>query len=250
MSVRRGWTRVLVTIGLLAAPSRAAWAQAPAAAPPPPPGVEASLEAAIVATSGNTSTRTAGLSGDLTMRPGKWVYLAKASYVQNEVSGVVSARTTQASLRGARGISKHASLFAQVGYLRDRFSGIDSRSTVDIGAEAKWSGARQSFGVDGSFGYAKEVRLVGAELSTALVGTALHYKLKMSKTSDLSDDLKYSQSLSSRNDYRLEHVIALTAKLSTRFSLKFSNTIRYVNAPVTGFKTTDTITSTALVAKF
>ena len=33
-------------------------------------------------------------------------------------------------------------------------------------------------------------------------------------------------------------------------SLKVSNVIRYVNAPVEGFETTDTITSVALVAKF
>jgi putative salt-induced outer membrane protein YdiY len=36
----------------------------------------------------------------------------------------------------------------------------------------------------------------------------------------------------------------------TIFSLKVSNTIRYVNQPVPGFQTTDTITAVALVAKF
>ncbi len=43
---------------------------------------------------------------------------------------------------------------------------------------------------------------------------------------------------------------AVTARLTTLFSLKVSNTIRYAHAPVPGFKDTDTNTSVALVAKF
>jgi putative salt-induced outer membrane protein YdiY len=38
--------------------------------------------------------------------------------------------------------------------------------------------------------------------------------------------------------------------VTTLFSLKVSNAVRYVNAPAEGFETTDTITSIALVAKF
>jgi putative salt-induced outer membrane protein YdiY len=42
----------------------------------------------------------------------------------------------------------------------------------------------------------------------------------------------------------------VTVKIASMFSLKVSNVIRYVNAPVVDFKTTDTLTSVALVAKF
>jgi hypothetical protein len=45
-------------------------------------------------------------------------------------------------------------------------------------------------------------------------------------------------------------VLALSAKVTTIFSLKASNTIRYLHLPAAGFKTTDTITAIALVAKF
>jgi putative salt-induced outer membrane protein YdiY len=43
---------------------------------------------------------------------------------------------------------------------------------------------------------------------------------------------------------------SVTAKLTTVFSLKVSNVVRYVHEPVVGFETTDTLTSIALVAKF
>ena len=57
-------------------------------------------------------------------------------------------------------------------------------------------------------------------------------------------------SLSEGRDWRYANAVALTAKVTTIFSLKVSNTIRYVNLPVVGFKNTDSITAIALVAKF
>ena len=54
----------------------------------------------------------------------------------------------------------------------------------------------------------------------------------------------------SGENWRLDNTLALVAKINTIFSLKVSNVVRYVNAPVEGFETTDTITSVALVAKF
>ena len=47
-----------------------------------------------------------------------------------------------------------------------------------------------------------------------------------------------------------QHGFAVTAKVTTIFSLKVSNAIRYVHQPVVGFKSTDVITAVALVAKF
>jgi len=53
-----------------------------------------------------------------------------------------------------------------------------------------------------------------------------------------------------RSDWRYANTLALTAKVTTLFSLKVSNTIRYVNLPVVGFTSTDAVTAIALVAKF
>ena len=59
-----------------------------------------------------------------------------------------------------------------------------------------------------------------------------------------------SVSFAESSDWRTANIVALTAKLTTLLSLKVSNTVRYVNAPVAGFEKTDSITSVALVAKF
>ena len=46
------------------------------------------------------------------------------------------------------------------------------------------------------------------------------------------------------------NILAVNAKLVSILSLKASNVVRYVNAPVIGFDSTNTITSIASVAKF
>src|SRR5262249_38783628 len=110
--------------------------------------------------------------------------------------------------------------------------------------------APQKLVVDGGLGYAHETRLVAPNISTATLGGGLIYTLKISKTSDLSEDGHFVFSLSDRSDWRYANAVAVSAKITTIFSLKVSNPIRYVNLPVLGFKNTDMITAVALVAKF
>src|SRR5262245_55991216 len=185
MRVRAG---VLVWIAAGLALGRTAAAQTPQAPPPPPPppAHEGSAEFALVATSGNTSTRTLGLRGDTTFRPGKWVYLFKAAYVQNEVENVLAARSFATSFRASREVSKTMSLVGQVAYLHDRFSGIDHRGAVEAGVAWKWEGPRQYFGADVGAGYANEQRVVPPNLSTGVFASGFKYKLKLSETSDFT----------------------------------------------------------------
>lgn len=92
--------------------------------------------------------------------------------------------------------------------------------------------------------------MVGENLSTATLGGGGLYKLKISDSSELSEDGHLLLSLSEGSDWRFVNIAALTARVTTVFSLKVSNTVRYVNKPVIGFKNTDAVTAVALVAKF
>ena len=62
--------------------------------------------------------------------------------------------------------------------------------------------------------------------------------------------MRYEQSLDEGDQWRLDNAVAVVTKINSIFSLKVSNVIRYANAPVAGFESTDTVTSVALVAKF
>jgi putative salt-induced outer membrane protein YdiY len=104
--------------------------------------------------------------------------------------------------------------------------------------------------IEGGLGYANEKRLFGDDISTATAFVGAGYKLKLSANADLSDDARFVFSLSDSDDWRFNNILAVNAKLVGILSLKASNIVRYVNAPVIGFDSTDTITSIAVVAKF
>jgi putative salt-induced outer membrane protein YdiY len=155
------------------------------------------------------------------------------------------------SLRAQRPVTPRLSGFGQYGYQRDRFAGILNRNVLEAGLAFSWvDKAPHTLIVDAGLGYANETQLRGSTLSTATLGGGGVYTVKLSGTSQITEDAQLVLSLSNGSDWRYTNAIALTAKLTTKFSLKVSNTIRYVNRPVVGFKSTDGVTAVALVAKF
>ena len=150
-----------------------------------------------------------------------------------------------------RTLTERLSAFGEYGYLHDRFAGIESRNTVAGGVSyALVRPQPHQLDVDAGIGYAHESRVEGETLSTAEALLGARYKYRLSDTADVTDDLTFSFSLSDSDDWRTGNAAALTVKIAAIFSLKLSNIVRYVNAPVAGFETTDTLTSVALVAKF
>jgi putative salt-induced outer membrane protein len=233
----------------LTALPRLALAQAPP--PAPPPLREGSAEFAYVGTSGNSSTETIGAGGEFIYRPAPWETKLKTTYVRNESGDELKAHAFLLTFRTQRLIRPRLSGFGQYGYQRDRFAGILDRNTIDGGvAYSAIEMAPQKLVVDASLGYANEQRVLGNNLSTGTFGGGGVYTLKVSTTSELSEDAHIIGSLSQGSDWRFANAIGLTAKITTVFSLKVSNTLRYVNFPVVGFKSTDSLTSVALVAKF
>jgi putative salt-induced outer membrane protein len=225
--------------------------QAPAAPPPPPPKVEGTGELSFVMTSGNTSTDTLGLAGGLIYRPSKWTIDSKVAFVRTEADSVVNARSLAAGSRLSRDLTTKTSLFVQYDFLGSKFAGISQRHTVAGGVSYKAvDDKRNSLRVDAGIGYASEtpVDLPRASTATFLAGGA--YKLKISDTSDFIEEARVVESLSHGDDWRLDNTAALTAKLTTKVSLKLSHVTHVVNLPTPGFKKTDTILSAALVAKF
>lgn len=239
-----------VLLGLLLVP-RLAEAQAPAAAPPSPPKQEGTAEAAFVGVTGNASSSTIGLAGEFIARPDKWTIRQKASFVRNEASGAVTTMAVAYTPRAERAINARVSLFGEYNYFRDRFAGIANRNSVAGGVSLKLIVRKsQTLSFDAGAGYLNETRLTGPNVSSAVYLLGGAYKLKLSATADLSDDVGLVGDGSNTTDWRVTNSIAVTARVSKILSLKVGSTVRYAHAPVPGFKTTDTTTSIALVAKF
>ena len=109
---------------------------------------------------------------------------------------------------------------------------------------------RQKFILMAGVGVSHEERVVGDDLTEGLLTQGALYSVKLSKTSEFTHDFGIQESLADSSNWRLANQASLAAAINKVFSLKLSNVVRYVNAPVSGFETTDTITSVALVANF
>jgi putative salt-induced outer membrane protein YdiY len=66
----------------------------------------------------------------------------------------------------------------------------------------------------------------------------------------VTEDFRYIQPLDSTAEWKVAQETAVTVVITSLLSLKVSNIIRFANAPVPGFKATDTLTSVALVLTF
>jgi putative salt-induced outer membrane protein YdiY len=233
--------------------SQLAWGQTPSAqtAPPPPPGLEAKAEFALVSTSGNADSQTIGTSGEITMRPPNWVVSGKIAFIRQEAEDIVNAKSLTTRERVSRVLTPRLQAFGQHTYLRDLFAGVEHRNNVEGGMSYELLRVgRHTLFTDAGLGYLNEQRTVPPALSTPVGTVGTRYKLRFSETSDLTDDFNASFDFDSDGTWRLNHVIALTARIAAMFSLKVSNQLRFVDEPVPGFERTDRVTSAALVFDF
>jgi putative salt-induced outer membrane protein len=223
----------------------------PTEPPPPPPRVEITAQFGLLATTGNTSTRSLALGGEFAYRPGKWTHTGKLAFAENEDEGEVEARSLAGQYRLARTLTPRLSAFGQYAYLRDTFAGIEHRHT--------WEGGLSYLAIDrephrlrldGSLGYEREIRRDAEDSSSAVAIGGLAYRLRISETSELNEEARVILTLADPGEWKAEQVTDLTAALTSILSLRVSYTVRYSNEPVPTFERTDTITSIALVMKF
>jgi putative salt-induced outer membrane protein len=223
----------------------------PATHPPPPPRREGTAEFAFVGTTGNASTQTIGFGGSVIFRPDRWVITNKAAFVRNESEDAVTAESFAYLFRAERLLSDRLGAFGEYAYFRDEFAGVLHRNSVVGGLSYKVvDTARQLFFVDGGLGYLNEQRTVEPDISTATYAWGAGYRVKISATAEFSDDFRFTGGFDDGGNWRIYENAALTARLTSLFSLKLGYTVRYEHEPVPGFKNTDTTTAIALVAKF
>jgi putative salt-induced outer membrane protein YdiY len=248
--------RALAVVALLSVLSVSAAAQspvvppAPPPPPPPPPRTEFAGDFSFVGTSGNASTESLGLGAEYVQRPQDWELRGKVGYIRSHSDSELTAESTAVLLRATHTVSRRVGYFGEYNFLRDRFAGVASRHDVVGGVSYLFlDTARQQCSGNVGLGYSNEQRLVGDDLSNAIWTSGENYRAKLSDTAEFTDDLVVNQALSDAGDWRIAHVAALSAKLTSVFSLRVSSTVRYVHQPVAGFETTDTVTAIALVAR-
>ena len=208
-------------------------------------------EVSLVATSGNSDTRTFGLGGGVNYDPDGWRWLGRVSYVETEADDQLRARSQSALVEMSRPFSGRLEVYGRGGYLRDLFAGIERRLSTEGGlAHNAITAEPQSLQLLAGFGFTREQRVVGDDLSLGTANVTGRYRWAIAETSALTEEAAFMAPLNTGDDWRFTNEVAVTAALSTRLSLKVSHKLSYLNQPVPGFRKTDSIVSAALVANF
>jgi len=208
-------------------------------------------EVSLVATSGNSDTRTFGLGGEVIYDPGVWKWLGRVAYVETEADDELRARSQSALLETARAFSERLEVYGRGGYLRDLFAGIERRLTTEGGlAYHLLATEPHSLQVLAGLGFTDEQRSAGGDRSLGTANATGRYSWAITETNTLTEEAALVADLNAGDDWRFTNEIAATAALSTRLSLKVSHRLSFLNEPVPGFRKTDTILSAALVANF
>jgi putative salt-induced outer membrane protein len=256
-SRKRGIVKNVVRSALLLGLSPAGLALAQSAPCPcptpagPPPLWSGSAELSFLSTSGNTRTSSLGAGLEVDYKPAPWAVIFKAAYLRASTNDETTAEQLSASLKGVRDLTPHVDVFVGGGYLRNRFAGIRSLVNGEGGAGYKLLvGPVHTLRAEVGVGYTHEDQLVGENRSYASARAGLGYKWEFSKFAAFTNDFSYLFDLSDSSNWIVAEKAAITAALTSIFSLKASYTLLYNNEPVPTFKKTDTATAVALVAKF
>jgi N-acetylmuramoyl-L-alanine amidase/putative salt-induced outer membrane protein YdiY len=233
-----GWRLALRHSG----PAGSAVAQQFAKTDPPPPRWERTAELSLVATSGNTDTQTLGAGGSLIFRPGVWVTHARVAYVRSATDGVDTAESLVADVRQSRAISPRVDVYGRGAYLRDRFAGIRHRTTVDAGfGWVAVNEAPHSLKLDAGAGVTHEARLADGSQTFGVGTLGALYRLRVSRTSDLSNQFLFTADLGDAPNWRFQNGLTLTVTMTRVLSLKVGHEVKRINRPVPGFRATDTV---------
>ena len=215
--------------------------------PESPPPLEVSSELSLVATGGNTSTRTIGAGGSLTHRTETRRTRLAVAFLTSDSDEVTLARSLTAQARHGISVGSRANLFGEALYARDVFAGIEDRRTLSAGAAFTPPMPRgQTLSVESSVGYTAERRL-DEDLRFATGSGALAYSWTMRPGTTLTEDVAFIADFEQANNWRSTSITTVSVTLTRLLSLKATQAIDYRRTPVPGFRRADFRTAAALV---
>jgi putative salt-induced outer membrane protein YdiY len=227
----------------------AAAAQTPPKEPPPLWDVQ--VGASFVGTSGNSDTASTGADFAAHRRGLVWLVDSTATAVRTNSDDVTTAERYLGMLRGQRKLTSIVGLSAGEKLERDRFSGIDLRSILDAGLS--WALVRRpAWTLDGltGIGWNHESRNAGPGLDDPVGVLQLLSRIPFGSAGDMTQRVTYYPDFKTTSAYRSEAELAAQAAMASHLALKMGYLLRYSNAPVPGFKQTDSTATASIVLRW
>jgi putative salt-induced outer membrane protein len=211
-------------------------------------GWQGSVAFGYLQTTGNSNTTTLNAKALAGWKSGDWQDAFLFQTLKASADGVVNAESTNLNAQTDYNLSSLNYVFGNVDYLRDVFSGYESRTSEVVGYGHRFlSSDTQQLDLEVGAG-ARQTRYTDqtseSEPVEQLTGSYLY---KFTKTSNFSENLTLIHGAS--NTYS-QSVSALTVNLAGSFALSVSDTVSHNSTVLPGFKNTDTITAVSLVYSF
>jgi putative salt-induced outer membrane protein len=209
-------------------------------------------EAGVSVANGNTKAKTYNLKQESSFVFDENTLKLQARYLNAYSNNVESARYILGALRYERALSERVSLIAGQGYESDKFAGYDFRHNSDIGAKYNIVKEEKFYWfLEAGYRYTNEKRLDGSHVYSNSLRGYTETEKKWNENVSTKYYIEYVPSLDESKDYLINTELSLSAALDSTFSIKSSYLVRYDHLPAPGTSTrTDTLLSTALVAKF
>jgi putative salt-induced outer membrane protein YdiY len=232
--------------------ARSVAAQAPAAPPPPPPPLwDAQVGASFVGTSGNSDTASTGADFAAHRRGSIWQIESAATIVRTSSDDVTTAERYLGMFRAQRKLTSIVGVSTGIKLERDRFSGLDARSILDGGLS--WALVHHpEWTLDGvtSIAWLHESHTGGDSLDDPIGVLQLLSRIPFGTAGDTTQRFTMYPDFKTSSAYRSETEITAQAAMSAHLALKIGWLLRYSNAPVPGFKKTDSTTTASVVLRW
>ncbi|MFH1618553.1 MAG: DUF481 domain-containing protein [bacterium] len=208
-------------------------------------------EFSLVSANGNSKTATTAAKDTFVYFWRQITFRVIVAGLGTESSGKMTAEQYNASEKVLHNFGGKNYICEKVLWERDRFAGFWNRYelTVALGREVI-SLQKDKLIVEFGSSYIDEERISDPHKDFASSRIYWEFTHKVSATSQFSQDFKYLTNFREFKDYRIYAETALTAAISTRFSLKTSFLWKRTNRPPRGFLKDDTTTMASIVMKF
>ncbi|PLX84942.1 MAG: hypothetical protein C0617_06255 [Desulfuromonas sp.] len=216
------------------------------------PRLKDQAEIAFVSTSGNSEVTTLAAKNTLTYAFSerflvKWKLLA----LYSESDGETEAESYATQLRGDYLHTDRLYSYASVGWLKDRFAGLEARYTLIGGAGYKFLLGPKHF-LAGEAGLTYTTEKLKDDADRGYLGVRLfgQYDYVFSETSRFSQSVEWLTDFDETENWLLISETALVTALNSHLSLKTSYVVNYDNLPADDFDETDTVLGVTLVVNF
>ncbi len=214
-------------------------------------GMKHESEAGVVITSGNTTTQSFNLKHETVSTWASNLLKGNARYLKSSTGGIETGRSWNIGLRYERALSDRFSLFLGQAIESDPFAGYLQRYNTDLGAKYGIIQEKElTWFAEGGYRFSRENRIVPPNLNNHMLRVYTEATRAWNESFSTKLWVEYLPNLTTSADWQLNSELSLSAVLTSIFSIKAGYLVKYDGLPAGGAKTTDTLFTTALVAKY